>query len=35
MKSPQGGNLDDPRGIEMESEMKIIEQPYRSILKNK
>jgi hypothetical protein len=32
MKSPQRGNLGDPRGIEMESEMMINEHPYRSIL---
>jgi hypothetical protein len=32
MKSPQGGNLGDPRGIEMESEMMMCECPYRSIL---
>jgi hypothetical protein len=33
MKSPQGGNPDDPRGIEMESERMINENPYRSRLK--
>jgi hypothetical protein len=32
MKSPQGGNLGDPRGIEMESEIMISEIPYRSSL---
>jgi hypothetical protein len=32
MKSPQGVNLGDPRGIEMESEMMKYECPYRSSL---
>jgi hypothetical protein len=30
MKSPQGGNLGDPRGIDIESEMIMNEHPYRS-----
>jgi hypothetical protein len=32
MKSPQGGNLGDSRGIEMESEVMKDECPYRSNL---
>jgi hypothetical protein len=32
IKSPQGGNIDDPRGIEMESVRMIDEHPYDSIL---
>jgi hypothetical protein len=32
MKSPQGGNPSDPRGIEMESVRMIDEHPYRSRL---
>jgi hypothetical protein len=32
MQLPQEGNLGDPRGIDMESEMMMNEHPYRSIL---